>query len=339
MMLQQHVQAMEFWTPTCLDSIEVSIKKLKKAKIYVGILGTRYGTVNQDGKSITQLEYEEACKIGIERQIYFIDENRHPITFSNVDTGNEAQKLKEFKNLISKKSVRGTFVSDDDLAKQVVTNIIELLKEEGEDIRAAIKGHGISGFNLRAGYASAFAEKSLDVSSIIEMNDESVLKFSDSYIESVAAAGVIAKNIKDGNYDLLNDFVTFHPEVYRIACFLIKDIGIDNKSFAKAITDCENSTTLRLLINMAGQAAVSECIIPICDKILITGRYHNDIKSLRAPITPFYDIVKQSLSRMQPKIALPIIERYFELSKKQKKWQAKQIFESVLKNLKKKLVL
>jgi Domain of unknown function (DUF4062) len=333
--LQQNIQAMEFWAPSAHDSTELSLKKLRKSKIYVGVLGTRYGTIVENGKSITHLEYEEACKLGIERQVYLIDENKHPITLNNVDTDDKAIKLKGFKQLVSQTSVRGKFISADDLAKQVITNIIDLLKEEGEDIRTAIQEHGILNFNLRTGYSGALTEKNINVSSLISMSDDGIFKFSDSYIESAAAAAVIAKNIKDGNYTFISDFVTFDPEVYRIACFLIKDLGINDNAFADTIIKCEDSTTLRLLISLAGKAKASACIVPICEKTIVTKRYHNDIRSLGLSITPFNDVVRESLSNMEAYKAIPIIEKYYSLAKSQKKWQAKQTFESILKNLKK----
>lgn len=51
--LQQNIQAMEFWAPTEKTPLELSLKKLRKSKIYIGILGTRYGTI-VDGKNQLQ---------------------------------------------------------------------------------------------------------------------------------------------------------------------------------------------------------------------------------------------------------------------------------------------
>lgn len=331
--LQQNVQAMEFWAPSTSDSLELSLNKLKKSKIYIGLLGARYGTVAAGKKSITQLEYEEAVRLGLERQVYLIDERKHPVILKDVDTGDNAERLANFKKVVSSQSVRGKFSSPDDLAKQVITNLIELLKEEGEEIKAAVNGHGISNFLIRTGYSGALLEKNMNVSSLINIDNEGAFRFSNSYIESVVAAAVIAKNIRDGDFNFFNMLITFHPDVYRIACYLIRDLGVDDDMFADAVVKCEDSTTLRLLINIAGQAKVSKCIVPICDKILATKRYHNEVKSYGYPITPFNDIVKDALSTMPEDVAVPILKKYHDLARKQKRWHAKQVFEGALKNL------
>ena len=233
--------------------------------------------------------------------------------------------------------MRGKFISDDDLTKQVITNIIELLKEEGEDIRAAISENGITNFLLKIGYSTtAFIEKGIDISSILQMNKNGVLKFSDHYVESIVAAAVIAKNIKDGNFNILQDFITLHSDVYRVVSFLLKDLDIDSKLFANTLIKCEDALVVRLLIILAGQAQISECITPICDKALATTKYHSDIKALHTIVTPFYDTVKESLSKMEPVIAIPIVQKYLDLAKKQKKWHAKRAFEAAIKKLSKK---
>lgn len=329
--LKHGFQAMEYWAPSANTTLEQSLKKLRKTKIYIGIIGARYGSVVKDGKSITQLEYEEAVKLGLERHVYFIDEEKHPVTLYNVDRGENAIKLKDFQNLISSQSVRGRFQSPGDLVAQVIINIIDLLKEEGEDIRAALNEHGVSAFFLKTGYSLLMSEESLDVSSLIGLNEQSVFTIKDEYIESVAAAAVIAKNLSSGNFDIINNFVTFKPEVFKIVVFLIKDLGIDESALAKAINDCVDATILRLLINIAGRVGAAGCAEIICRRALSSQKYHRTIQSYDIQITPFNDIVKIALSRLPAKSTTPVVKKYLELAKRQKKWQAKQAFEGALK--------
>jgi len=53
--LKQQVEAMEYWEPSANTPLETSLHRVRQCHIYIGILGTRYGTIAQDGKSVTQL--------------------------------------------------------------------------------------------------------------------------------------------------------------------------------------------------------------------------------------------------------------------------------------------
>lgn len=58
----------------------------------------RYGHIDEaSGKSLTQLEYEEAQAIRLPSLIYVMDENTHAVLPKHVDTGISADKLKSFK--------------------------------------------------------------------------------------------------------------------------------------------------------------------------------------------------------------------------------------------------
>src|SRR5579864_7123511 len=64
------------------------LRLVRAASVYVGIFAMRYGFVdNESGKSMTQLEYEEAQTLRLPSLIYLIDEDAHPVLPRNVDTG------------------------------------------------------------------------------------------------------------------------------------------------------------------------------------------------------------------------------------------------------------
>ena len=330
--LKQTVDSMEYWCPSANTPIEKSLKKVRSSKIFVGVLGTRYGYTLNDGISITHHEYLAAVESGIERQMYIIDEKKHPIQFSNVDTGEKASKLKNFKEEVNKE-IRDTFVSPDDLAQKVITNVIQLLQEEGEDIRTAINGQGIKNFQIRSGYSLGFIEQKLDISPFIEMNESGKFSINDKYIESVTAAGIISKNISEGNFDFLDGYVTFEPDVIENSITLAKHQGVDKISLKKSITNTFDPHKLRLLIYLAGRLKVSECAEIICEKVLSVREFQNEISRYDMPITPYKDIVKDALSEFDTSSTFNIIERYRNIAKNKQEWQAKQIFEKAIKNL------
>lgn len=51
---------------------EVCLQQVRDSQVYVGLFGTRYGTIDREtDKSFTELEYREATRLGLDRRIYF----------------------------------------------------------------------------------------------------------------------------------------------------------------------------------------------------------------------------------------------------------------------------
>lgn len=74
--LEQIVKGMEYFGSSPKDSLTVCLSQVRESKLFVGILGMRYGSVDEDsGLSYSQLEYQEAIKNGIPTLIYIMDEN------------------------------------------------------------------------------------------------------------------------------------------------------------------------------------------------------------------------------------------------------------------------
>ena len=71
---------------------------VQSCRLYVGVFGMRYGSVpdGQD-KSMTNIEYDEAQRLGLPSLIYLLNEN-HPIPAKDVETGPNADKLEALRN-------------------------------------------------------------------------------------------------------------------------------------------------------------------------------------------------------------------------------------------------
>ncbi len=321
---------MEYWGPGSETPLEYSLNRLKDSTVYIGIIGTRYGTTTECGKSITQLEYEEAEKLGLERLVYIIDEN-HPVPLKFVDRGESFDKLNLLKRQVSR-SVQGKFTSPADLSSQVVTHLVQLFDRIGANVRAAFNKHGIREFILKTGYSFSMEEEGIDITPFIEADSTGTFKIIDEYLASVAASAIIAKNLHNGNFDIIHKLVTFTPKVYRLIPILINDMGIDDGKLAEAIKICTFPPTVRLLIAIAGEIRALSCIEPICKQLFSLQKHHSRIKSYDLQITPFNDIVKIALSKM-PKVEIePILYKYIEYAKEKRAWQAKKTLEWALKN-------
>jgi hypothetical protein len=88
----------------------------------------RYGTIDpSSGKSLTQLEYEEARSLRLPSLIYIIDEDTHPVLPRHVETGASAEKLVELKATLKKSHVVQSFSSAEDLASKVTQDVVRLM--------------------------------------------------------------------------------------------------------------------------------------------------------------------------------------------------------------------
>lgn len=73
---------MENLTAEDANAVEVSLRLVDEADVYIGIFAYRYGFVpdydNPDGISIAEMEYNRAVELGIPRLIFFMHED-HPV--------------------------------------------------------------------------------------------------------------------------------------------------------------------------------------------------------------------------------------------------------------------
>lgn len=108
---------------------EECLRLVRSANAYVGIFAMRYGSVDpQSGKSLTQLEYEEAQAIRLPSLIYVIDEETHPVLPKHVDTGPSAEKLRALKGVLKKSHVVNFFSSPEDLAAKATQDVVRLVR-------------------------------------------------------------------------------------------------------------------------------------------------------------------------------------------------------------------
>lgn len=126
--LEFNSKAMEFFGALPDAPKEECLRLVRSANVYVGIFAMRYGFVDlETGKSLTQLEYEEAQTIRLPSLIYILDEETHPVLPKHVDTGESAEKLYSLKRSIKKVHVVNFFSSPEDLAAKVTQDVVRLV--------------------------------------------------------------------------------------------------------------------------------------------------------------------------------------------------------------------
>lgn len=129
--LEQTIKGMEYFGSNPNRPLDVCLNSVRECKIYVGIIGMRYGSVDSvTGKSFTQLEYEEAVRSNIPTLMYIISDDC-PVLSKYVDTDERAEKLAAFKSLLREKHTVSFFNSPEDFSTKFTQDIVSLLDTMG----------------------------------------------------------------------------------------------------------------------------------------------------------------------------------------------------------------
>lgn len=111
------------------EAILASLSLVDKADIYLGVFAHRYGYIPEEDNpqkiSITEMEYNRAGQRGIPRLIFIIDEHHAlgDFTIIDIDTGESAAKLAQFKRRLETENIVNYFKSPADLRAHIVNSL------------------------------------------------------------------------------------------------------------------------------------------------------------------------------------------------------------------------
>ena len=331
---KRQVTGMEYFGARSGEPLEVCLSEVRKSGVYIGIIGTRYGSIAKDEKSFTELEYEEALKHGKNILIYLIDEQTHPVLPKHVDRGENAIRLSKFKERLSNHICK-PFSSPDNLAGQIGIDLVNIFEDIGENVRTALKDD-FSHLLVEAGFYFS-DEMTLMVSLEPDGENQGGFRFGDKDLEAIMASAFLAQSLRNGKFDVLKHFVTMRQKIWELLIYFLKQSSLDAGALSNEIFYCTDSLRLRLLIKLAGKLKLASCTEAICQKLFDIPPHHKIIQSFQLEVTPFNKVVEEALREM-PTYTGPVIQKYIELAKRQAKWQAKQILESALKTKRKQLM-
>lgn len=108
------------------DAVDVSLKMVEESDIYLGIFGRRYGYVPTGyDKSVTELEYDHAVRLGLPRLIFIMDDG-HPIMAAHIEGGDAADKLRALVTRLKSERVVNFFDSPDKLLAFAINSLSHL---------------------------------------------------------------------------------------------------------------------------------------------------------------------------------------------------------------------
>lgn len=127
---------MEDFSPSDSTPLEVCLDKVSQATIYLGIIGSRYGTPYEPdnptdirkGKSFTELEYDHAKTQGLRRCVILIDETKAKVHPVHVDRGPN-NELASFRKKLERDCFVKYYTDLESLRKNVYDGLLNLVKE------------------------------------------------------------------------------------------------------------------------------------------------------------------------------------------------------------------
>lgn len=337
--LRKWVVAMEYFGAMPGTPLSESLKAVRLADIFVGVIGTRYGSKDKDMVSITQREYEEAYKHNKYILIYLLDEENHPVLPKFVDTGRDAEKLAIFRHVLAERHTPSSFSSPQDLALRVGVDLINQIDLYNDGLTVNRTHEFLTEMPTllsKAGYNVGMQKHIINLSSILELRDGNKLLIRDPVIEEIIVAGYLAVNMNRSNYDVIRLILTFDAKLWSLFVNMTRYLGLDDKYLAEFINTCREPTQFRLLVKLSGELALSSCVDPICRQFLEGPSLDKRFSELREQATPIRNVVRDALLSM-PTSVLPIVEKYLQKSISLERWQQKKVFEVVTFKLKKHL--
>ncbi|MBL8119949.1 MAG: DUF4062 domain-containing protein [Anaerolineae bacterium] len=120
--------AMEYFGAVDESSVETCLRKVREATVYVGIFAHRYGYIPpNETRSITEMEFDEATRIGIKRLCFIVDPE-HPWNPRFIECSQQ-DKLETFKRRIDSKMVRASFTDPQSFRSVFVNSLRDWLSE------------------------------------------------------------------------------------------------------------------------------------------------------------------------------------------------------------------
>jgi hypothetical protein len=126
------VHGMEDFGSRTASPLETCLNEVRSCKIFIGILGMKYGSIDKSSdKSFIEIEYEVAKENSLEILFYLIDEEEALVLPKFVDIcdekDNRGARLKKFKEMIKDRHTVSFFISENDLSVKVERDVKRLL--------------------------------------------------------------------------------------------------------------------------------------------------------------------------------------------------------------------
>lgn len=122
--LETIVKGMEYFGSRPGSPKEECLNVVRESSVFILVVAMKYGCLDpESGKSMVQLEYEEAQRKGIPTLAYLLNDKIQPVLPAHIDLGEKADKLESFKELLKNKHTVSFFTSPEDLSLKVAQDL------------------------------------------------------------------------------------------------------------------------------------------------------------------------------------------------------------------------
>lgn len=203
------INTMEYFCSLPDTPLNTCLNELANATLYIGIIGSMYGSVHEStGKSYTQLEYEKAKELGIPTLIFIMDESRQPILSKYIDKDDKYEKNNEFKTLLKAENTISYFTTSDDLVVKVLESIIKNVYSDSDNKNL----FSIKKDNLRTSwqsYRGLFSINNFNIAYIPLINEPRMaikkLKYDDVLISTESIRYKLPSEFEDMHVNVCDD--------------------------------------------------------------------------------------------------------------------------------------
>ena len=303
--LQQKVSAMEYFGARKGAPLIECLKSVQSANIFVLIVGMRYGVVDNEHVSITQREYEKAYNDSKNILVYLIDEDEHPVYPKYIDFGEDALRLKEFKDILLERHTCDFFNSPDDLVVKVIVDLVrylDLSDVDKDNVKNSLEKE-LPGFIAAGGYTIGFSREKLDLSKILRKRDSSI-SLNSHWLNDLLFSGYIVSNLIDDNYNILQGTLSFDGNTWDLIDLLCNHYKLNNAALSSAISKASDAIHFRMLVSLAGRLRSEECVEVICNEYVYHPELEKQMIEYGASPSTIKESIIYALSRMSINIQI-----------------------------------
>ena len=125
------INAQEFFGARNQKPLATCLEEVDKSDVFILFLGPRYGSIDPaSNRSFVECEYERAKERGIPKLAYLMDTS-HAFPIEYVSTGDDAERLRQFKGVLQHDLTVDYFTTPDDLANKVYSDLVRELPKHG----------------------------------------------------------------------------------------------------------------------------------------------------------------------------------------------------------------
>ena len=122
-------RGMEYFGSSTKRPLAICLEEVERSDLVLCIVGTRYGSLTEDGKSFTHREVEHAITRHIPVLAYVLDTTRQPVLAMHVAVGDELGRLEQFRAWLGQYCTITSFTTPDDLGVQVASDLFRFQRD------------------------------------------------------------------------------------------------------------------------------------------------------------------------------------------------------------------